>query len=704
MRFNDLSVKARLSIGFSLPALIFIGFALFQNRAVDNLSRLQQTEAEAANEMTSLVEMDSRLESINGYFSRALLRQNAPEAEKKVAEIRARAEEDLGLVETLGAKLGMEENVAQFAKSYNALLDLMSKDLLGLLGRYDTSRLRLASMSDRMERHFQASMEQLDALQASLAERIARQQAEFQQTRRDLFRTTAVIIAVCVLASILLSLFIALGISRPAKKALIYAREIAKGNFQAELDVRQKDEVGQLCMSLAGITEALKDMTRRFEETAEAITVGKLRTTAPADGLEGEFARILTRSNEIAEGLVRYLDTIPLPVMTVDTDLNVLFLNESGRTLGGFEDHAAYRALHCHDIFRTSDCRTENCSCTICMRTGEPTTSETDAHPGGQDLDIRYTGTPILDGKGRVVGAVEIVVDQTEVMTLQRKNARLARQAADISRTLAESSSDLGAQVEQASRGTLVQSERTTETATAMEEMNATVLEVARNAGRAAENTSQTRLKAGEGAEVVNSVVKAIREVQTHADRLKEDMTDLGRQADSIGTIIEVISDIADQTNLLALNAAIEAARAGEAGRGFAVVADEVRKLAEKTMTATTEVNGAIRAIQQASRTNIASTDTAATAVAESTRLADQALAMLDEIVSYSDDSSEQVQSIAAASEQQSASAEEINQATEDINRVSNETSQSMTRAAAAVGDLQRMVIELDDLIQQMAA
>ncbi|WP_207264141.1 methyl-accepting chemotaxis protein [Desulfovibrio sp. Huiquan2017] len=704
MRFNNLSVKVRLAIGFSLLSLIFIAFALFQNRAVDNLARLQEIETASTEEMTALLELDSRLEAINGYFAHALLHQDAAATRKEVAGMRAQAEQDLKLVESLGAALGMRENVDRLSASYESLLRLMEKDLVTLLEGNDTSRLRLYSMGGRMDKLFRAAMDEVDALLKELSTQIEERHAQFKSTRSELRRGTLLSAAVGVGAAIILSLIMGLGISRPANKALAYAREIAKGNFQAKLDVHQNDEIGRLCASLVSVTDALKDMSRRFEETAEAIVVGKLRTTAPADGLSGDYARILGRSNEIAEALVRYLDTIPLPVMTMDTDLNVLFLNETGRTLGGFADHTAYRTVKCHDIFKTSDCHTENCASTTCMRTGKMETSETDAHPQDMNLDIKYTGKPILDAQGHVVGAVEIVVDQTGIMTLQRKNAHLARQAAGISHTLAEASSTLGSQVEQASQGTQVQSDRTTETATAMEQMNATVLEVARNASRAAENTSQTRIKAGEGAEVVNHVVTAIRELQEHADRLKTDMTDLGRQTDSIGSIIEVISDIADQTNLLALNAAIEAARAGEAGRGFAVVADEVRKLAEKTMTATTEVNNAISAIQKASRTNIASTETAAQAVGESTKLADRALAMLDEIVAYSDDSSEQVQSIAAASEEQSAAAEEINRATEDINRVSNETSQSMTHAAASVGDLQRMVIQLDELIQQMVA
>jgi len=156
-----------------------------------------------------------------------------------------------------------------------------------------------------------------------------------------------------------------------------------------------------------------------------------------------------------------------------------------------------------------------------------------------------------------------------------------------IADSLAQASQVLASQVEGASKGAEMQSRRTEETATAMEEMNATVLEVARNAGSAAERAGQAQATAKEGEAVVERAVEAIRQVETLTGTLKRSMDGLAERAEAIGRIMGVISDIADQTNLLALNAAIEAARAGDAGRGFAVVADEVRKLAEKTMHAT---------------------------------------------------------------------------------------------------------------------
>jgi len=263
-------------------------------------------------------------------------------------------------------------------------------------------------------------------------------------------------------------------------------------------------------------------------------------------------------------------------------------------------------------------------------------------------------------------------------------------------------SAELSSQIGESSRGAEHQAERITDTATAMEEMNATVLEVAKNAGQAAATADGARQKAQTGEEVVRKVMDGMTHVQEQTGRLKTDMGTLGAQAEAIGQIMTVITDIADQTNLLALNAAIEAARAGDAGRGFAVVADEVRKLAEKTMTATKEVGEAIRGIQTGAKANVQGVELSVRLIEDATALAGESGRALGEIVHLVDSASDQVRSIATASEEQSAASEEISHSIEQVSSIANETSSAMTQAARAVNELAQQAAQLHALITEL--
>jgi methyl-accepting chemotaxis protein len=323
--------------------------------------------------------------------------------------------------------------------------------------------------------------------------------------------------------------------------------------------------------------------------------------------------------------------------------------------------------------------------------------------------------------KGKIAEADEktrIANEESARAATATQDAEEARAAAEMAKTegmlqaaaqlegvveiVTSASEQLSAQIEQSSQGAQEQSKRVGETATAMEEMSSTVLEVAKNASQAAESAENAKSKAEGGEAVVYQVIKGIGDVQEKALGLKTDMTTLGRQAESIGQILNVISDIADQTNLLALNAAIEAARAGEAGRGFAVVADEVRKLAEKTMTATKEVGDAIRDIQNGTKKNIDNVEQAVEKIGAATGLAGKSGDALKEIVALVDVTSEQVRSIATAAEEQSATSEEISRSIEDINRISAETSDGMQQSAHAVAELANQSQVLKGLIESM--
>ncbi len=277
-----------------------------------------------------------------------------------------------------------------------------------------------------------------------------------------------------------------------------------------------------------------------------------------------------------------------------------------------------------------------------------------------------------------------------------------ATQLEGIMNVIVKASDDLTRQVIQSEKSCSVSSGRVTETATAMEQMNASVLSVAQNASEAVNIASQASEKAVEGADIVSQAAKSIGAVEVQATKMKEDMLILGNHAESINSIVGVISDIADQTNLLALNAAIEAARAGEAGRGFAVVADEVRKLAEKTMDATQEVITAVRNVQDGVNQNMHSVDNSVGEIVKVADMARRAGHSLEEIVELSNSTASQIHSIATAAEEQSAASDEINSAMSGVTTATDDVNSAMNEALSAVRLLEEQVAKTMKLIDEM--
>jgi len=320
----------------------------------------------------------------------------------------------------------------------------------------------------------------------------------------------------------------------------------------------------------------------------------------------------------------------------------------------------------------------------------------------GRTLYLMIYSDCIRTVSGEVIGAVTSLVDMTankaqqlHIEESQEKLKALGEDVVELAQRVASASEELSATADEQAKGAMRQKRQSETVATAMEEMASTVMEVAKNAASTADAADNANTAAESGSQQVGGAVSGINQVAQSSAKLGQVLSALDAQAAEIGRIIGVINDIADQTNLLALNAAIEAARAGDAGRGFAVVADEVRKLAEKTMTATKEVENSIRQIQDGSRQAVASMRETEKQVQTSTESTGQVGVALDEIISRIKDMNGKVAQIATAAEQQSAAAEEINRSIEDIAKVASEAEDDANQTAQATRDLAQLSQEL---------
>ncbi|RON10229.1 methyl-accepting chemotaxis protein [Pseudomonas brassicacearum] len=264
---------------------------------------------------------------------------------------------------------------------------------------------------------------------------------------------------------------------------------------------------------------------------------------------------------------------------------------------------------------------------------------------------------------------------------------------------IASAAEELSAVTEETSAGVNSQKIETDQVATAMHEMTATVQEVARNAEQASQAAAAADGEAREGDKVVNEAIAQIERLASEVVRSTEAMTVLQQESDKIGSVMDVIKAVAEQTNLLALNAAIEAARAGEAGRGFAVVADEVRGLAQRTQKSTEEIEGLVAGLQNGTKQVAAVMNNSRSLTDSSVELTRKAGVSLENITRTVSNIQSMNQQIAAAAEQQSAVAEEISRSIINVRDVSEQTAAASDETAASSVELARLGNQLQMMV-----
>ncbi|KAB2843162.1 MAG: HAMP domain-containing protein, partial [Melioribacteraceae bacterium] len=388
------------------------------------------------------------------------------------------------------------------------------------------------------------------------------------------------------------------------------------------IDVKSKDELGELAVSLNAMIEKSKKAVSAYESTRNIINDLTKETDiligAAKEGnldIRGNNKKFSGSFGTLVKGINDTLDAVIAPVKEGANALEV-------------------------------------------MATGDLTARVT--------ADYKGQHRKIKDSINKLGDSLESVIrDVTEAV-----------------QATASASTQISSSSEEMAAGAQEQSAQATEVAGAVEQMTTTIIQTTKNASTAAESAKNAGKIAQDGGSVVNKTVEGMNRIAEVVSRAAVTVQELGKSSDQIGEIVQVIDDIADQTNLLALNAAIEAARAGEQGRGFAVVADEVRKLAERTTKATKEIATMIKTIQKDTSEAVNSMQQGTEEVDKGKTLANQAGSSLKEIISATEDVLDVISQVASASEEQSAAAEQISNNIESISIVTHESAEGVQQIA----------------------
>jgi methyl-accepting chemotaxis protein len=451
---------------------------------------------------------------------------------------------------------------------------------------------------------------------------------------------------------------------KPVAKVLNQIEKFSLGDFEENLELNSNDEIGQIAKSLS----RLRDSIREKIEIADRISQGDLNLTvnrlSENDKLSQSFEKIIFNLNSLIEEsnkLNKYLEEGRLSQRAKTELVSGAYKD----VLLGFNKSIDEMYLPIADSMRILDR----------IAKGDLT----------EKITKKYNGD-----HQKLANSINKVIDSLKGITIQTSNS------VDSTSLVAN---QILSSTEQMAAGVQEQSMQINEVSAAVEEMTRTILETTKNTITASEASNKAGIVAKEGGAIVSETIQGINRIAEIVTAGANTVEKLGQNSTQIGEIIQVINDIADQTNLLALNAAIEAARAGEQGRGFAVVADEVRKLAERTSKATKEIASMIKLIQTETEKAVNEMQSGKQEALKGKQKAEVAGKSLKNIINETEVVSQLISQVAAASEQQSATAEEISKNIETILNVTNESAQGIQQIVKAAEDLNKLTDDLKNVV-----
>ena len=435
-------------------------------------------------------------------------------------------------------------------------------------------------------------------------------------------------IAFAIVIGGLLAFFITRMITRPIIKAVHLSHAIGEGDMSQRLNLTAKDEIGQMAQALDQIPITIQNVLNEFDSMVQNIEFGRINNKGNHSQFKGAFSELIEGANRLVSVLISHINAIPTPTMIIDKDYNVLFLSKTGADIIG-RSQKEVMGRKCYDLIETKDCRTSNCACSQAMSSGQKTLRETEARPGGNNMDISYTGVPLKNSEGEIVGALEVIMDITDAKQAFRISDKvnlyqinevdklsdvldkisegnmLARyspaqadentksvydnfnkiakalnetfdQLADMiksiklnSETLVSSSSELTLVSTQLASGANQMTEQTNNVASATEEMSNNINTIASAAEEMSTNIVNVSSTAEQMSQNMNSVASAVEETTMS-------MNEIGKNADEGERIASKAAEMAN-------NATSVMKTLGDAAKEIGAVTEVIKRIADQT-------------------------------------------------------------------------------------------------------------------------
>ena len=427
--FMKVKIGTRLAIGFGVIVALMLVMGVISQRSLKTIN--DQVEFLVKDKWPKTTQANTILGEVN-VVARALRNMLLTDDRSVVEKERSRITEATAAITKNFEELDKNARSEKEKTSLRAVNDIR--------GKYREELNHLISFIDAGDKKKAISLlfgkyrDAQNAYQSAVSELIKHQSGEMDRIgaeTTDSYHKVSMLIysllAACFILATLIAWLVTRSITRPIARAVDVSNRVAAGDMSMEIDVTSTDETGMLLTSMKKMIGSIKSLVVDTDMLAKAAEDGKLNTRADASKHEGDFRKAVEGINTTIARLVGLLDNMPAPAMIIDKDFNVLYMNELGAKVGG-KTAAQVTGTKCYDHFKTSDCKTSSCACGRAMQSGLMTNGETDAHPAvGVDLDITYSGMPLRNEAGQVIGAFEVVSDQTAV----KAAARLAKKISD---------------------------------------------------------------------------------------------------------------------------------------------------------------------------------------------------------------------------------------------------------------------------------